>query len=400
MANTLILKKSSVPSKVPLASDLQVGELAVNLSDKKLYSKDAGGTVIELGGSSGTSQYTRYTYTATSGQTTFAAAYTVGYVNVYLNGVMLAPDDYTATNGTSIILATGAVTGDIVDILAWSLSEIPTVEASNVTGDFPVVAMDTTYSGAIGVGEMAWDSGNQAPSVGLNANVTLQLGQENVALVYNGTGSTIANGSVVAVSGAQGQRPSVVLADASGESSSAPTFGIATESIANGAEGFVCTFGLVRGLNTSGFTAGSPIYLSTTAGQFTATRPSAPDHTVFLGWVIKVNASSGEVFVNINNGWELDELHNVLITDPQNGQVLAYNSSTGVWENETLDALPTQTGHAGEYLKTDGTNASWNPLPTYLPITTYAGSVTQISTAYGYMPITTYGGSTVNVPIY
>lgn len=360
MANTIILKKSSVASKVPLASDLQVGELAVNLTDKKLYSKDAGGTVIELGGSSGTSQYTRYTYTATSGQTTFAASYTVGYVNVFLNGVMLAPDDYTATTGTNIVLATGAVAGDIVDILAWSLSEIPTVDAANVTGDFPVVAMDTTYAGAIGVGEMAWDSGNQSPSIGLNANVTLQLGQENVALVYNGTGSTIANGKVVAVSGAQGQRPSVVLADASGESSSAPTLGISTQSIANGTEGFICTFGLVRGINTSGFTAGAPIYLSTTAGEFTATRPSAPDHTVFLGWVIKVNASSGEIFVNINNGWELDELHNVLITDPQNGQVLAYNSTTGVWENETLDALPTQTGNSGKFLTTNGTTASWS----------------------------------------
>lgn len=53
MANTIILKKSSVAAKVPLATDLAVGELAVNLADKKLYSKDAGGTVVELGGGSG-----------------------------------------------------------------------------------------------------------------------------------------------------------------------------------------------------------------------------------------------------------------------------------------------------------------------------------------------------------
>jgi hypothetical protein len=53
VANTLILKKSSVAGKEPLATDLQVGELAVNLVDKKLYSKDASGNVISVGGGGG-----------------------------------------------------------------------------------------------------------------------------------------------------------------------------------------------------------------------------------------------------------------------------------------------------------------------------------------------------------
>jgi len=50
MPNKIILKKSSVANKVPLATDLDVGELAVNLADAKLYSKNAGGTVISVGG--------------------------------------------------------------------------------------------------------------------------------------------------------------------------------------------------------------------------------------------------------------------------------------------------------------------------------------------------------------
>jgi len=111
---------------------------------------------------------------------------------------------------------------------------------------------------------------------------------------------------------------------------------VAAEAIANGAEGFVTTFGLVRGIDTSGFTAGAPIYLSQTAGAFTSTRPTAPAHTVALGWVISVNASSGEVFININNGWELDELHNVLITSPASGNTLIYDASVGVWKNANL----------------------------------------------------------------
>ena len=61
----------------------------------------------------------REVYTATAGQTTFSVTYDVGYVDVYVNGVKLAPADFTASNGTSIILATGATVNDIVDIVAY-----------------------------------------------------------------------------------------------------------------------------------------------------------------------------------------------------------------------------------------------------------------------------------------
>jgi hypothetical protein len=124
-----------------------------------------------------------------------------------------------------------------------------------------------------------------------------------------------------------------VLADADSEPLSAATLGVVSESIAVGAEGFVTTFGVIRGVNTNGFTSGDPVYLSQTPGGFTATRPTAPAHTVFLGWITKVHPSSGEIFLNINNGWELDELHNVLITGPTAGQVLTYTTA-GIWENK------------------------------------------------------------------
>lgn len=317
MANKIILKKTSTASKVPLSTDLEVGELAVNLADQKLYSKNAGGTVILVGDGQGTGDVT--------------------------GGSSSTDNALTRYDGT---------TGKVIQNSTVTLDDNGNLANVNSVG------FDTTPSTPPTTqGSMYWDSGNLTPTVVLNANTDLQLGQENIALVYNGTGSTITAGSVVAVSGAQGQRPSVSLADADSEALSAPTLGIATESIANGAEGFVTTFGFVRGINTSGFTAGAPIYLSQTAGQFTATRPSAPAHTVALGWVIKVNASSGEVFVNINNGWELDELHNVLITSPTSGNTLIYDAVTGVWENANL---------------TDGTGIS---------ITEGAGSITVTNTA-------------------
>lgn len=196
-------------------------------------------------------------------------------------------------------------------------------------------------------GSLSWNSGDSTADLILNADVTLQVGQENIALSYNGSGSTISKGQVVAVAGAQGQRPSLMLADASSEATSAPTFGFATQSIANGAEGFVTTFGVVRGFDTSAVAAGDDIYLSTTAGGFTATRPLAPNHTVFLGWVIKSHASSGEIFVNINNGWELNELHNVYISGPTQGQALTYDATAGYWTNTTAVGPTGPTGAAG-----------------------------------------------------
>lgn len=226
----------------------------------------------------------------------------------------------TGPTGATGPMPTGALTG---------ITSISTPEYI----DFDTVA---PYA-ASAEGRLFYDGGDGTLSFGLKGgNSVLQLGQENVVLVYNNSASTLTDGQVVAVNGAQGQRPAVVLADADSEPLSAATLGIVTEPIAPGAEGFICTFGVVRGINTAAFTSGLPIYLSQTAGTFTQTRPSAPAHTVALGWVIKSNASSGEVFVSINNGWELDELHNVLITSPTSGNTLIYDQSVGVWKNANL----------------------------------------------------------------
>lgn len=195
-------------------------------------------------------------------------------------------------------------------------------------------------------GSIFWDFGEGTPAAILNDDVTLSIGQENVALCYNGTGSTITNGSVVYISGAQGQRPSITLADADTELASSKTFGMATQDIADGTEGFVTTFGIVNGIDTSSFTDGQALWLSQTAGQVTATRPLAPAHTVFVGYCLKSNIASGRIFINPQNGYELDELHDVLITSPAAGELVVRNSSNTVWENKTpAEAGLSEIGH-------------------------------------------------------
>ena len=256
-----------------------------------------------------------------------------------------------------------------------NITSLDSVTGGISSPDF--IQFDTAATVTGSVGKLWYDNGDGSLVTRLKGNnVDLQVGQENVVLVYNGTGSTIAKGKVVAVSGAQGQRPSVVLADADSEALSAPTLGVTAEDIANGAEGFVATFGVIRGIDTSAFTAGDDVYLSQTAGGFTATRPSAPAHTVFLGWVVKVNASSGELFLNINNGWELDELHNVKITSVANNDILQYDSANQYWKNIAPASVTGTwgidiTGNAGTVTNGVYTTGSYSN-PTW--ITALAGS--------------------------
>lgn len=152
--------------------------------------------------------------------------------------------------------------------------------------------------------------------------------------VRNQTGVAIAKGVVVYTSGANGTHVQITPAIATSDLTSARTVGFTSEAIAHGADGYVMIFGYLEGIDTEGFTAGQIVYLSTTqAGKFTATKPQAPGHMVYLGVVARANKTQGKISVHVQNGYELDELHNVKITNPQDGQVLKYQASTHLWIN-------------------------------------------------------------------
>ena len=201
------------------------------------------------------------------------------------------------------------------------------------------VDFNTATASSISVGRMKWNDTDGTLDVGLKGGtVVLQVGQEQVLRVLNKTGSTIPNGTCIYISGAQGNRITVDVSDYSTESASSRTVGLTTESIANNQEGFITISGLVRGFDTSAFTEGSTVYLGA-SGALTSTKPTAPNHMVVMGYVSKSHATLGELFVNIQNGFELSELHDVLITSPTDGQVLKYTSSTSTWNNSSLKTV-------------------------------------------------------------
>jgi hypothetical protein len=156
------------------------------------------------------------------------------------------------------------------------------------------------------------------------------------ATVRNETGATLTKGTVVYISGGAGNKPLVSKASASTEASSSKTFAILAADIPTSSNGQAVTLGLLKGLDTSAFTAGANLWLSTVAGEIvTPNPPASPAHSVFLGNVVRVHATQGEIEVRIQNGQELGELHDVLLTSPTEGQVLKYDATSGLWKNGT-----------------------------------------------------------------
>lgn len=174
------------------------------------------------------------------------------------------------------------------------------------------------------------------------------------ATARNQTGVTMPKGSVVYISGATGNKALLTLADADMEVSSSKTFGILPVAIPNNEVGVVITAGEITNLDTSMFTEGDLLWLSTTAGGMVNTPPAEPAHAVFLGYVIRSHPNFGVIEAKIINGFELTELHGVLINGEVNNQVLKYDGSTSLWKNKSVvdtSSVPstaTSSGMAGD----------------------------------------------------
>jgi len=181
--------------------------------------------------------------------------------------------------------------------------------------------------------------------------------------VRNTTGATLLKGQAVYISGATGQIPTVSLAKADSDATSSKTLGLMAADLANNTNGYAHLRGQLTGLDTSAFADGDLVWLSsTTAGALTATRPPAPAHAVYCGVVAYSHATQGKLNVNIINGYELEELHNVLISSLANKDFLRYESSTGLWKNvsESVALAPTNVGGDAfsAYLPTANQNVS------------------------------------------
>jgi len=167
-----------------------------------------------------------------------------------------------------------------------------------------------------------------------------------VSYVRNVEATTITTGTCVYLFGATGDHATVKRADNGSDATSAKTVGLVGANITASNEGPVITRGYVDGIDLSvGYTAGDVLWLGT-GGNFTTTKPTAPDHLVFIGVVVRAT-NNGIVYVATQNGYELDELHNVSLPSPNSGEYLKYNGSLWV-----ADAIDLGTDTTGNYVAT------------------------------------------------
>ena len=156
--------------------------------------------------------------------------------------------------------------------------------------------------------------------------------QNLICDVYNETGATLTKGTVVYINGGHGNLPTVTKALATSDATSAQTFGIVQANITNNNNGHVVVIGNLTDLDTQTYAEGTQLYLSsTTAGAYTSVKQYAPAHLVYVAIVVRSHPTQGIIQVKIQNGFEMDELHNVYAQSPANGGILQYVTSTGLW---------------------------------------------------------------------
>lgn len=165
------------------------------------------------------------------------------------------------------------------------------------------IQLNTAVQQTAAEGKLTWNVDDGTLQVGMpGGDVNLQIGQEQLLRATNQSGGNFTNGQVVYIEGAQGSRPTIDLAQADNHITAGNTIGILTEDIDNGDSGYVTTYGLVRDIDTSAFSAGDVVWLSATvAGAYSGTRPNLPDYRIRLGYVLFSNVSSGVILFDKEN---------------------------------------------------------------------------------------------------
>jgi hypothetical protein len=257
-------------------------------------------------------------------------------------------------NGTSWVNNTETYVGTVTSV-NMSVPTGLTISGNPITTSGTLaLGLASGYSIPTDANQSLWttaynDKINSAAVTGL-ATKTLTLTQQDggtitaswddaeatrlVTEVYNSTGATLTKGTVVYISGGQGNLPKVVKAQADSELNSYQTYGLVQSDITNMNNGFVVVAGALTNLNTNGFVDGTTLYLSpTTAGAYTSIKPTSPDHIIYIGVVVRAHPTQGVIEVKIQNTQEISESSDVLITSPTNNQILQYDSATSLWKN-------------------------------------------------------------------
>ena len=289
----------------------------------------------------------------------------IGYSNATLN--LILANEY-ATAGLELR------TSDIIRQQIFSNGNTVIGQASPVDAGYKLdvfgtvrISSTTTLTSLAGTGDrmvVANSSGVLSTQAIVNPSAVLPVGGTTGQILakidntnyntewidnYTGTvkhtvkaGVALTKGQAVYVSSADGTNMIVSKASNATESTSSKTMGLIAQNLSTNGTGFVVTEGLLSGIDTSSAQAGDPVWLGTDGNLLfgLANKPYAPNHLVYIGVVTRVQQNNGEIFVNIQNGFELNEIHNVQITStPSDNTVLAYEASTSLYKMKSIATL-------------------------------------------------------------
>ena len=243
------------------------------------------------------------------------------------------PDQTVSLTGAGTTSISGTYPNFTITSNDQYVGTVTSVGLTSSAAALTITNTPITSSGNIGVNFAGTSAQYVAGDGSLVTFPSIVSQAENlVTEVYNETGATLTKGTIVYINGGHGNLPTVTKALASADSTSAQTYGWVNADITNNNNGYVTAFGSLENIDTQAYAAGTQLYLSgTTAGAYTSTKPYAPVHLVYVGVVTRSHPTQGVIEVRIQNGYELDELHNVSAQSPSNGDILQYVSSTSLW---------------------------------------------------------------------
>lgn len=373
------------------------GTVVLTASDVGATPATSGTSILYGNGTGGTSNVTIGSGVAFVGGTLSATG---------TGGDVVGPSSAT----DNAIARFDTTTGKLIQNSVVTIDDSGNISGANSISTIDYAQLDTTAAASIALGKLRWNVDTATAAFGIIDGTTeVNIGQQMYAYVTNAESVTITAGQAVYLYQATGNRASVKLAYNTGDATSAKTLGLVTADIAAGATGFITTQGVLGKLNTSSYAEGTTLYLGATAGSLTATKPKAPNHLVYIGVVERANNGNGQIYVRVQNGYELDEIHDVQINSPANGQTILYDASTSLWKNANL------TAGTGISISNNAASATiTNSAPdqtvaitgaggavvtgTYpnFTITTPSGTVTSVT---GTAPIASTGGTTPAISI-
>lgn len=293
MSNTIKLKNSGNPNVVPSPNQLVHGELALNYADGKLFYKKVDNTIGTITAQGGTG--------------------------------------YAAAGANTDITSLTGITGNISTItyLDFNLTSAPNLAE----------------------GRLWWNDEDNTLDIAHSTAFKSEINQKTlVPPCLNNSGVVVPKGSFVMATGAQGDKITIAKAVTNGTVSPEYMLGIAGEDISSGQEfSHIVTSGIIRDLNTSAWSVGTVLYPNPlVAGGLTNIVPSAPNIKTPVAIVLRSHQNTGRIYVRMTLASGLGVTDsNVQITNPQNQNVLQYNSTLGIWQNIQDLYLNGEVSHKG-----------------------------------------------------